>query len=63
MTSILGGSLTLTEPVSLSATPTLPAFPATDDKEEEEEGEEEKEEEDDKEEEEEGCQSTISLQS
>ena len=59
MTSILGGSLTLTEPVSLSATPTLPAFPATDDKEEEEEGEEE----DDKEEEEEGCQSTISLQS
>ena len=61
MTSILGGSLTLTEPVSLSATPTLPAFPATDDKEEEEE---EKEEEDDKEEEEEGgCQSTISLQS
>ena len=60
MTSILGGSLTLTEPVSLSATPTLPAFPATDDKEEEEE---EEEEEDDKKEEEEGCQSTISLQS
>ena len=56
MTSILGGSLTLTEPVSLSATPTLPAFPATDDKEKEEEKEE-------KEEEEEGCQSTISLQS
>ena len=59
MTSILGGSLTLTEPVSLSATPTLPAFPATDDKEEEEE----KEEKEEKEEEEEGCQSTISLQS
>ena len=58
MTSILGGSLTLTEPVSLSATPTLPAFPATDDKEEEEEGEEEEDKE-----EEEGCQSTISLQS